>query len=179
MPKRTTLHVVRRSDGWAVRKEGNSRAVSTHTTQREAIDAAREVALSKHGELIIHRKDGRIRDRDSYSSDPLPPKSPGKVLFHPAVNEKAKKAIQAAVRIALKKSGRHTSQHVLPHAKGWVIRGEGEARSSSIYGTQSEAIQAAKQLLRKTDGELLIHGRHGEIRRMSAGAQKSRPTKPQ
>jgi len=97
MSKRTTLHVVLRNEGWVVRKEGGIRAVSTHNTQREAIDAAREVARSKHGELIIHRRDGRIADRYRYNSDPLPPKSARKVLFHHSLDDNARRAIQATV----------------------------------------------------------------------------------
>lgn len=74
-------HVVPYDGGWAVRGEGNQRATSTHGTQAEAIDAAREIASNQRSEVVIHRPDGRIRDRDSYGSDPLPPKTPRKVLF--------------------------------------------------------------------------------------------------
>src|SRR5689334_9436971 len=118
MPKRTTLHVVLRNEGWVVRKEGSSRAVSTHNTQREAIDAAREVARSKHGELIIHRRDGRVADRYRYNSDPLPPKSARKVLFHHSLDDNARRAIQATVDAIVRKSERGASQHVVPHGKG-------------------------------------------------------------
>jgi|SRR6185503_1113713 len=173
MSKRTTLHVVPRSEGWAVRKEGSSRAVSTHNTQREAIDAAREVARSKHGELIIHRSDGRIADRDSYSSDPLPPKSARKVLFPEALDDNARRAVQEAVNMVVRKSGKGASQHVVPHAKGWAVRSEGKSKSSSVHDTKSDAIAAAKELLRKQNGHLLIHGRHGQIRKISTNGPKS------
>ena len=179
MPKRINLHVVSRNEGWVVRKDGNSRALSVHTTQREAIDAARQLARSKQGELIIHGKDGRINNRRSYNPDPLPPKSAGKVLFHETLNEKDKKAIQASVRNALKKSNRKSSHHVIPHRRGWVVRGEGKTPYSSVYDTQREAIEAAKKLSRKTDGELLIHNKHREIRGGISVAQKARSTRPQ
>ena len=126
MSKRITVHVAPRRDGWAVRKEDNIRDTSSHRTQREAIDAGRELARSKAGKLIIHRKDGRVRNRYRYNSDPLPPKSVPEVLFHPSVTEKAKRAIIAAVEIAMKKSGRRASPHVLPHLKAGV-RGEGKS----------------------------------------------------
>lgn len=67
-------HVVRRPDGWAVRGEGNSRDTSHHTTQQVAIDAAREIAQRQGADVVIHGRDGRIRDRDSYGSDPFPPR---------------------------------------------------------------------------------------------------------
>lgn len=67
------IHVVHRGGGWATRREGASRAGSTHKTQSDAINAARERARRDRVEVVIHRRDGRIRDSDSYGSDPFPP----------------------------------------------------------------------------------------------------------
>jgi uncharacterized protein YdaT len=66
-------HVVPRNGQWAVRGAGNSRATRVFDTQGEAIDAAREIARSQGTELVIHRPDGRIREKSSYGSDPFPP----------------------------------------------------------------------------------------------------------
>lgn len=66
-------HVVPNGDGWGVRGEGNERLTSRHRTQGEAIDAARDIATRNRSEVVIHRPDGRIRDRDSYGNDPFPP----------------------------------------------------------------------------------------------------------
>lgn len=67
-------HVVPHKDGWAVKGEGNTRATSVHNTQKQASDAARRIAQNQQSELVIHRTDGRIRDRDSHGKDPYPPK---------------------------------------------------------------------------------------------------------
>lgn len=67
-------HVVPAADGWGVRGEGNSRLTSTHETQAEAAAAAREIAINQNSEVVIHRPNGQIRDRNSYGSDPFPPK---------------------------------------------------------------------------------------------------------
>lgn len=67
-------HVVPRNDVWAVVGEGNQRATRITRTQREAIDIARDIARNQESELIIHRPNGQIRDRDSYGNDPYPPK---------------------------------------------------------------------------------------------------------
>ncbi|GAB1106080.1 MAG: DUF2188 domain-containing protein [Shewanella algae] len=67
-------HVVPHQDGWAVRGAGNQRVTSVHSTQKQAIDSAREIARNQHSELVIHRPNGRIRDKDSYGNDPFPPK---------------------------------------------------------------------------------------------------------
>jgi uncharacterized protein YdaT len=66
-------HVVPREDGWGVRGEGNARDTSHHRTQKEAINTARRIAQNQHSEVVIHRPDGRIRDKDSYGPDPTPP----------------------------------------------------------------------------------------------------------
>ncbi len=68
------IHVVPHSDGWATKKEGAQRAGVVVDTQRAAIDRARDQARREHVEVVIHRKDGRIRDSDSDSYDPNPPK---------------------------------------------------------------------------------------------------------
>ncbi len=67
-------HVVPHANGWAVRGENNERVTSVHDTQAQAIERAREIARNQESELLIHGRDGRIRDRDSYGSDPYPPK---------------------------------------------------------------------------------------------------------
>lgn len=67
-------HVVPHGDDWAVRGEGNSRVTSTHDTQGEAIERARDIAINQESEVVIHRPDGTIRDRDSYGHDPFPPR---------------------------------------------------------------------------------------------------------
>jgi len=68
------IHVVPHKQGWATRKEGASRAGVVTPTQKQAIDKARDQARRDKVEVVIHRKDGRIRDSDSYGSDPNPPK---------------------------------------------------------------------------------------------------------
>ena len=67
-------HVVPHQDSWAVKGAGNQRATSVHDTQQQAIDAARDIARKQQSELVIHRPDGRIRDKDSYGNDPFPTK---------------------------------------------------------------------------------------------------------
>lgn len=66
-------HVVKHDGQWAVRGAGNSRATKVVQTQKEAILIAREIAKNNNSELVIHGKDGRIREKNSYGSDPFPP----------------------------------------------------------------------------------------------------------
>jgi uncharacterized protein YdaT len=74
MSKGRNQHVVPRDSGWAVKPEGGQRASSVHETQREAIDRGREVSRNQQSELLVHGRDGRIRERDSHGRDPNPPK---------------------------------------------------------------------------------------------------------
>lgn len=69
------IHVTHRRDGsWAVIGEGNQRASSKHTTQKAATAAARPLAKKNASELVVHGSDNKIRDKESFGSDPCPPK---------------------------------------------------------------------------------------------------------
>lgn len=68
------VHVVPRDGDWAVRREGAQRDSSHHGTQSAAIAAARQTAQREGTELLIHGRNGQIRERDSHSNDPYPPK---------------------------------------------------------------------------------------------------------
>ena len=67
-------HVVPNGTKWSIRKAGSSRATGTFDTQGEAIKEGRKIARNQGTELFIHGRDGRIRERDSYGNDPMPPK---------------------------------------------------------------------------------------------------------
>jgi hypothetical protein len=68
-------HVVPTNDGnWGVRGEGNSKLTKVTPTQSNAIAVARDIAKNQKVEVVIHRRDGTIRDKDSYGNDPCPPK---------------------------------------------------------------------------------------------------------
>lgn len=69
-------HVVPNTNGkgWAVKGEGNTKYTKITNTKQEAIDYAREIAKNQEAELVIHGKDGKIQDKDSYGNDPIPPR---------------------------------------------------------------------------------------------------------
>ena len=74
------MHVIPRADKWAVVNEGSSRATGIFDTQTEAIEAARKLAIAREGQLVVHARNGRIREREHYDHDPFPPREPRKVL---------------------------------------------------------------------------------------------------
>jgi len=69
-----TVHVVPRDGSWAVKTAGASRAAKVTSTQADAIERGRQIAVNNNTELIVHRKDGTIRSKDSYGDDPFPPR---------------------------------------------------------------------------------------------------------
>jgi len=65
-------HVVPNNErgGWDVVKENRERSSGHFETQKEAIGRAREIVEKSgrgNGEIVIHGKDGKIRDSDSGS----------------------------------------------------------------------------------------------------------------
>lgn len=67
-------HVVPRGGRWSILRAGATRASATYATQAEAVAAARTIARNQGTELYIHGRDGRIRERNSFGTDPSPPK---------------------------------------------------------------------------------------------------------
>jgi len=98
------IHVIPHNDRWVVRGESYKKVTSVHDTQRTAIDVARKIAQSVNGELVIHARDGRIRERDSYSHDPQPPKSPREVLYPTSGSKTSKQEIRKAIREVIKEN---------------------------------------------------------------------------
>ena len=67
-------HVVPTRGRWGIKGEGNSRLTSTFDKQSDAIAAARQISRNQSSELIIHGRNGQIRERDSHGNDPFPPR---------------------------------------------------------------------------------------------------------
>lgn len=63
------------SGKWVNRREGNTRASSTHDNAADASARGRDLAKSTDSEWLKHRKDnGQIHRRNTYGADPHPPK---------------------------------------------------------------------------------------------------------
>lgn len=63
-----------RGSGWAVHGQGNERDTKRFENQSEAISYAKKIAVNQKAEVIVQGTDGRIRSKDSYGNDPLPPR---------------------------------------------------------------------------------------------------------
>lgn len=57
---RSKTHVIKRKDGWAVKRQGSKRAAKIYPTQKEAVEEARK--MSGSAEVIVHKRDGSVRE---------------------------------------------------------------------------------------------------------------------
>lgn len=70
MPNKTK-HVVRAPGGtWTVKREGADRASKRFATQSEAIEWARDKSRLEGSVVVIHKRDGTIRQKESYGTEP-------------------------------------------------------------------------------------------------------------
>lgn len=56
------------------------------------------------------------------------------------------------------------NQHVVPHDKGWAVKGEGNKKPTKVTKTQKEAIEIAKEIAKNKGGEVVIYSKKGQIR---------------
>ena len=74
MGKRKEYHVVKDEHGWKVIKNNSQRASARTTTKEEALKKAAALAKKSKAELVIHGKDAKIQNSNSFGNDPYPPK---------------------------------------------------------------------------------------------------------
>lgn len=67
-------HVVPHGSDWAVKGAGAQRSTSLHSTQEKAIKHGRAIAQNQGTELLVHGRNGQIREKDSHGRDRFPPK---------------------------------------------------------------------------------------------------------
>ena len=70
VPDKQPIEVRPDSGQWVVARQGSSRALSKHPTQKEAEPVGRDRARKDKVEFILKGRDGQIRKKDSYGSDP-------------------------------------------------------------------------------------------------------------
>lgn len=75
MPKKN-IHTVfnKERDMWETKKEKQEKPISSSHTKENAMEKSIKLAKKLEVEHVIHNKDGKISDKDSYGQDPNPPK---------------------------------------------------------------------------------------------------------
>lgn len=74
MAKKPNVWVVPHENGWAVKREGGQKPSRVTSRKEDAVNIGRNIAKRDGAELIVQRRDGTIQSKDSYGSDPLPPR---------------------------------------------------------------------------------------------------------
>jgi hypothetical protein len=69
------------------------------------------------------------------------------------------------------------NQHVVPVDGEWGVRAQGSSRLTSVFDTQGEAIDSARDIARNQHSELFIHGRNGQIRERDSHGNDPYPPK--
>lgn len=69
--KNKNVHIVP-AKCWGVKREGNRKNTFITLTKDQAIEIGRKIAKKEKSELIIHNRDGKISDSDSFGNDPFP-----------------------------------------------------------------------------------------------------------
>jgi hypothetical protein len=75
--KGPSVHVVKsqmQPRKFIAKVEGNPKPITRPATQGETIAKAIPIAKQNKSEVVIHGRDGKIRDKDSYGHDPVPPR---------------------------------------------------------------------------------------------------------
>lgn len=135
MSKKNDRVVYRTEDGhWATKKVNSAKASSLHSTQREAIDAARIMLRSRGGgELTTKGLDGKIRSKDTIAIVPayhVFNNQHGEWSVKKSGSEKAIKVFvtrEKAVAFAREKSKQERNDLVI-HSK------DGRIQSKDSYG---------------------------------------------
>jgi len=65
------IHIVPHDQGWALKREGESKIESVHSTQQAAIDAGRDLARHDESDIVVHRQDGTFRAVLTYTNDAM------------------------------------------------------------------------------------------------------------
>lgn len=70
------IHTVYNSgrEMWETKKEGQVKPIASSHTKAVAEEKSVREAKRAEVEHVIHNKDGKISDKDSYGKDPNPPK---------------------------------------------------------------------------------------------------------
>ena len=69
------------------------------------------------------------------------------------------------------------AQHVVPRNGRWAVRKSGSYRVSRYFNTQSEAVDAARDIAKREKTELYIHGSDGRIRERNSYGNDPFPRK--
>lgn len=69
------------------------------------------------------------------------------------------------------------NQHVVPHDKGWAVRGEKSQRATEVFERKTDAVQRGREIAQNQHTELVIHGGDGRIQSKDSHGNDPHPPK--
>jgi uncharacterized protein YdaT len=133
MTTENKLHVLPRDNGWAIKREGNSRASRIFDTKRGAVAKAKNMA-AHDGYVYVHNKDGAIQRVENGSMVDIP------------------SGTMSSQRI-----------HVLPLEGDWAVKSEKTQKPSRVFNTKYSAIRYAHQMADRNNAAMVVHKDNGAI----------------
>lgn len=75
MASKKNIHTVFNRDRkmWETKEEKTEKPLKSARTKEQAMENSIKAAKERKVEHVIHNKDGKISDKDSYGKDPNPP----------------------------------------------------------------------------------------------------------
>ena len=74
MKKKSNHVILSKKGGWDVKKSKSKRVSKSFDRKEDDVKYGKELSKKEKTELYIHKKNGRIQNRNSYGTDPFPPK---------------------------------------------------------------------------------------------------------
>ncbi len=116
--KSKSFYVMLQAPGrWDVTQGYSARPLSTHTTQRAAIEAARLLARAAQGDISIYKRNGNLLTREWYTPRALTPPPPPKVFMTSLGNKKREQAIIRAIREVMAEEALNGAHEASPKQK--------------------------------------------------------------
>lgn len=133
--RNNNYHVLPRNDGWAVKKEGASRASRVAQNKQKALAYARNVAADK-ANVFVHRTDGTVQEVVAARGSKRIPDD----------------RIQTKERV-----------HVVPTDSGWGVRQENRRQLAKRFKSKYGAIRYAHGIADRNGSSMVVHAPTGEI----------------
>ncbi len=71
------IYVMPKDNKWAVKRNEEDKPIDEKDTKKEAIEAAKEIAIGLDASLVVLRRDGTIENLGQDSVDPFPDEDKG------------------------------------------------------------------------------------------------------
>jgi hypothetical protein len=68
-PGQTAYHVIPSKDGWAIRRSGSAKGLAQFASKVEAVRSARASARRERTALVVHGRDGSVREFVTFAAE--------------------------------------------------------------------------------------------------------------